>query len=242
MNKIIFIIPFYNEHSRIDILEFNDAFSIYSNIDFLLIDDGSNDKTSSILLDFENINKNVSSLILNENVGKAEAIRKGVLSVTESNYDYIGYLDADLATPISEMVRLVDFSLENSKFDFVMGSRIKLIGNEVSRSLVRHYFGRVFATIISQFILKTPIYDTQCGAKIIKIELAKLLFQNPFLTKWLFDVELLLRYKEVDSKYMYKTREIPLNIWIEKGNSKIRFKDLLLVPYQIFKLYVYYVK
>ena len=104
-----------------------------------------------------------------DNVGKSEAIRKGVLTVNEDGYEYLGYLDADLATPISEMIRLVGFSVENHKIDFIMGGRIKLIGNEVSRSMKRHYFGRVFATIISQFILKTPIYDTQCGAKIIKI-------------------------------------------------------------------------
>ena len=72
--------------------------------------------------------------------------------------------------------------------------------------------------------------------------MAKSLFEKPFLTKWLFDVELLLRFKAIDSKYIYKTREFPLNIWVEKGDSKIKFTDLLLVPYQIFKLYISYVK
>lgn len=242
MKKAIFIIPFFNEETRIDILEYKLAFNEYQSIDFLLIDDGSKDNTSTILMSFEKDFDNVSTLLLVKNVGKAEAIRKGVLSINENDYEYLGYLDADLATPISEMIRLVDFSVENNKFDFVMGSRIKLIGNEVIRSMKRHYFGRVFATIISQFILKTPIYDTQCGAKIIKSKLAKSLFEKPFLTKWLFDVELLLRFKAIDSKYIYKTREFPLNIWVEKGDSKIKFTDLLLVPYQIFKLYISYVK
>lgn len=242
MKKAIFIIPFFNEETRIDIFEYKLAFNEYQSIDFLLIDDGSKDSTSTILMDFEKDFDNVSTLLLVNNVGKAEAIRKGVLSINENDYEYLGYLDADLATPISEMIRLVDFSVENNKFDFIMGSRIKLIGNEVSRSMKRHYFGRVFATIISQFILKTPIYDTQCGAKIIKSKLAQSLFEKPFLTKWLFDVELLLRFKAIDSKYIYKTREFPLNIWVEKGDSKIKFTDLLLVPYQIFKLYISYVK
>ncbi len=242
MKKALFIIPFFNEESRIDILEYKLAFKENISINFLLVDDGSTDCTSEILTDFENNFENVSVLLLKENVGKAEAIRKGVLNVNEDSYEYLGYLDADLATPISEMTRMLYFFNENHKIDFMMGSRIKLIGNNVSRSMKRHYFGRIFATIISQFILKTPIYDTQCGAKIIKSKLAKSLFEKAFLTKWLFDVELLLRFKALDSSYIYKTSEFPLNIWVEKGNSKIKFTDLLLVPYQILKLYMSYVK
>ena len=230
MKKAIFIIPFFNEEIRIDILEYKLAFNEYRSIDFLLIDDGSKDSTSTILMNFE------------KDFDINNRIKFNLLFINENDYEYLGYLDADLATPISEMIKLVDFSVENNKFDFVMGSRIKLIGNEVSRSIKRHYFGRVFATIISQFILKTPIYDTQCGAKIIKSKLSKSLFEKPFLTKWLFDVELLLRFKAIDSKYIYKTREFPLDIWVEKGDSKIKFTDLLLVPYQIFKLYISYVK
>jgi dolichyl-phosphate beta-glucosyltransferase len=242
MKKSIFIIPFFNEENRIDILEYQIAFKVNKFVDFLLVDDGSEDCTNEILRDFENNFENVSTLLLKENVGKAEAIRQGVLLVSEKNYEYLGYLDADLATPISEMIRMLDFSKENEKLVFIMGCRIKLIGNNVSRSMTRHYFGRVFATIISQFILKTPIYDTQCGAKIMKSKLAKTLFEKPFFTKWLFDVELLLRFKVIDSNYIYKTSEFPLNSWVEKGNSKIKFTDLLLVPYQILKLYISYVK
>lgn len=242
MKKVIFIIPFFNEENRIDIFEYQHAFKENQWVDFLLVDDGSTDCTSTILTDFENNFVNVSTLLLANNIGKAEAIRKGVLSVSESTYLYLGYLDADLATPVSEMIRMLYFSEEHDKIDFIMGSRIKLIGNNVTRSLKRHYIGRVFATIISQFILKTPIYDTQCGAKIIKFNLAKSLFEKPFFTKWLFDVELLLRFKAINSNYIYKTSEFPLNIWVEKGNSKIKFIDLLLVPYQILKLYVSYVK
>ena len=118
-----------------------------------------------------------------------------------------------------------------------MGSRIKLIGNKVDRSLLRHYLGRVFATIVSHFILKTPVYDTQCGAKIIDAKWCSLLFEKPFETKWLFDVELLLRLKNNGNNLQKCVAEIPLFEWKEIGNSKIKVSDFIKVPFQLVKLY-----
>ena len=242
MAELLLIIPFYNESFRISKQEYIDMFEKYSEIDFLLVDDASTDNTLQILEQFSNPFSNVHFLQNPKNLGKAESIRQGVLQFNASKYEYLGYLDADLATPVDEMTNLFQFITKNNRFLFVMGSRIKLIGNNVQRSLVRHYFGRIFATIISQFILKTPIYDTQCGAKIIANDLAIELFKNPFKTKWLFDVELLLRFKKIDSEYFKKVAEIPLNTWVEKGNSKIRFKDMIGFPLQLLHIYFHYDK
>ena len=123
-----------------------------------------------------------------------------------------------------------------------MGSRIKLIGNKVNRSLKRHYFGRIFATIISQFILKVPIYDTQCGAKIFNSKVIDVLFDKPFQSKWLFDVELLLRLKNNNYNLQNTVVEIPLNEWTEMGNSKIKFTEVLSFPFQLIKIYFHYAK
>lgn len=241
MEKAVFIIPFYNEEGRIELEDFQFAFKNFSNIHFLLVDDGSTDKTQEMLKELTADFQNVFCLLNQKNIGKAEAIRRAVLDINQDQYEYLGYLDADLATPISEMCRLLDFISTNKQLEFVMGSRIKLLGNQVHRSLVRHYFGRIFATIISQFILKIPVYDTQCGAKIIKLNLAKAIFKKPFKTKWLFDVELLLRFKKLELNFDKKTAEFPLQVWIEKGGSKIKFSDLLKVPFQLLKIYFHYV-
>ncbi|MBC8644135.1 hypothetical protein H9W95_09105 [Flavobacterium lindanitolerans] len=123
-----------------------------------------------------------------------------------------------------------------------MGSRVKLLGNEVVRSQARHYFGRIFATIISKLILRVPVYDTQCGAKIIKGDIAKKLFDKPFLTRWIFDVEMLLRYKMSYSDSLATVKEFPLEIWIEKGNTSIKLKEFLIFPFQILKIYFHYDK
>ncbi|MGO2356811.1 MAG: glycosyltransferase [Mesonia sp.] len=238
--KTLFIIPVYNEAERITIGTYQHAFTFYKYIDFLLVNDASTDSTQTIIEGFESAYQNVFCINNNTNKGKAGSIRQGVIYANLRQYKYIGYLDADLATPFEEMVRLLNFATENPNKKIVMGARIKLIGNNVKRSLTRHYAGRIFATIVSQFVLKTPVYDTQCGAKIIETDLAKKLFKHPFYTKWLFDVELLLRFKKMDIQFANKTIEVPLNTWEEKRNSKIKVYEFFLIPFQIIKLYVNY--
>jgi hypothetical protein len=117
-----------------------------------------------------------------------------------------------------------------------MGSRIKLIGNNVQRSLVRHYFGRIFATIVSQFVLKVAVYDTQCGAKVIDFETAKPIFSKPFISKWLFDVELLKRLKKIHN-LKEVVKEIPLEKWEEIRDSKIKVVDFFKIPFELFQIY-----
>ena len=232
--RITVIIPFYNEVARINLENFNQIFNGFQSYNFLLVDDGSSDKTVDILEKFCTEFSNVEVLKLEKNVGKAEAIRSAVLSISEA--DFISYYDADLATPISELDKLIQFSVQNTNYKLVMGARIKLIGNGVKRSLKRHYFGRVFATIVSQFVLKVAVYDTQCGAKVIDYNIAKQIFEKPFISKWLFDVELLKRLQKThDLKAVVK--EIPLEKWEEIGNSKIKVSDFLQIPFQLFQIY-----
>ncbi|MFY7938031.1 MAG: glycosyltransferase, partial [Flavobacterium sp.] len=195
--KVTIIIPFYNEEKRIVLESFHQIFKNTSQYDFILVDDGSTDNTNTILGEFKNKFPNLTILKLDKNIGKAEAIRAAVLSI--SNTDFIAYYDADLATPFSELDKLIQFSIQNPNYKMIMGARIKLIGNGVKRSLKRHYFGRIFATIVSQFVLKVAVYDTQCGAKVIDYQIAKQIFEKPFISKWLFDVELLKRLQRINN-------------------------------------------
>ena len=232
--KITIIIPFYNEEKRIDFDCFHQIFNNYLQYDFILVDDGSTDNTSIILDEFKNKFPNLTILKLDKNIGKAEAIRSAVLSI--STADFIVYYDADLATPFSELEKLIQFSIQNPNYLLVMGARIKLIGNQVKRSLKRHYFGRIFATIVSQFVLKVAVYDTQCGAKVIDFETAKHIFSKPFLSKWLFDVELLKRLQKIHN-LKEVVKEIPLEKWEEIGNSKIKVIDFFKIPFELYQIY-----
>ena len=232
--KITIIIPFYNEEKRIDFDCFHQIFNNYLQYNFILVDDGSTDNTSIILDEFKNKFPNLTILKLDKNIGKAEAIRSAVLSI--STADFIVYYDADLATPFSELEKLIQFSIQNPNYLLVMGARIKLIGNQVKRSLKRHYSGRIFATIVSQFVLKVAVYDTQCGAKVIDFETAKHIFSKPFLSKWLFVVELLKRLQKIHN-LKEVVKEIPLEKWEEIGNSKIKVIDFFKIPFELLKIY-----
>ncbi len=232
--KITIIIPFYNEEKRIVLESFHQIFMNSLHYDFILVDDGSSDNTFEVLNQFKDEFSIIEVLKLDNNVGKAEAIRAAVLSI--SNCDFIAYYDADLATPFSELEKLIQFSVQNPKYLLVMGARIKLIGNSVKRSLKRHYFGRIFATIVSQFLLKVAVYDTQCGAKVFDFVTAKHIFDIPFISKWLFDVELLKRLQKIHN-LKEVVKEIPLEKWEEIENSKIKVVDFFKIPFELFQIY-----
>src|SRR5204862_482251 len=76
--------------------------------------------------------------------------------------EVVGYVDADLSTPVAEVARLLD-EMEQRGVAVVMGARVALLGTAIQRRALRHYLGRLFATAAS-IILGLPVYDTQCGA------------------------------------------------------------------------------
>lgn len=234
------IIPCYNEAKRIAITEFQNFIDHSNEIDFCFVNDGSKDNTNDILNGLKNTSSRFKVIHLNKNVGKAEAIRQGVLQIV-SSYNYIGYLDADLSTPLSEIKRLSTMAKTGGK-SFIMGSRIKLVGTKIERRLKRHLSGRIIATFIDSFLLKLGIYDTQCGAKIIDSKLAKDIFNEAFQTKWLFDVELILRTKNKYGKAycLDNILEVPLLVWRDIGDSKITSIDIFKLPTDFLKIYKHY--
>ncbi len=239
-HRSVFIIPFFNEAQRMVSADYQQIFIQVTKVDFVLVDDGSTDKTFEMLENLALEFGHVSTIRLAANSGKAEAIRHAVLSI-KLQYDYIGYLDADLSTPVSEMLKILKFAKDHPQQKIVMGSRIKLLGNQVERSAIRHYGGRIFATLVSKLILKIPVYDTQCGAKVFRKDIAPL-FEKPFLTRWLFDVELLLRLQDQSADLEEVVREFPLMVWRDKGNTKIRLSEFLNFPLQMIKIYFAYGK
>jgi dolichyl-phosphate beta-glucosyltransferase len=170
----------------------------------------------------------VEILSLSPNRGKAEAVRQGLLrALQQTDAGVVGYLDADLSTPVAEILRLLDIMDQSAAAQVVIGARISLLGSDIRRSAFRHYLGRVFATAAS-LLLKTRVYDTQCGAKLFRRSpaLAAALGQ-PFLSRWSFDVELLGRLlagtpavPPVDQRSFI---EVPLHAWRDVPGSKLSF-------------------
>jgi len=238
MSNCCIVIPCFNEEKRLDVAEFEQFFA-QNDYDFCFVNDGSTDFTLKLIGKIQqNREDRIKIVDLERNSGKAEAVRQGILeSLQWKPFDVIGYFDADFATPLAEIPYLYSF-FDNQQIEMVIGSRVKLLGRKIERKPMRHILGRVFATVAS-LILKTSVYDTQCGAKLIKSSLVPQLFNKKFISKWLFDIEVFARIIQLKGLDDIPKRiiEAPLHTWIEKDNSKIKFTFFLIVPFELWKIH-----
>lgn len=241
MDKFLIIVPCYNEADRLPTQEYKDFWSKQNNqqFDFLFVSDGSTDNTVSILEELTKDNAQSSVLAFTSNQGKAEAIRSAILEKIESNYQYIGFIDADLAIPLDELNHFVQLK-ENKDYYLISAARVQLLGySDIKKTLIRHLIGRTFATVVSS-MLALPVYDTQCGAKLYKKDMIKDIFSERFSSKWLFDVEILFRMKKQIPDYQNKILEVPLRKCINPDGSKISFWYYLKAPLDLLKIYFRY--
>ncbi len=221
MKNTTIIVPCYNEAERLDIALFQELLDT-DGISLLFVDDGSRDDTLTILQGFADSNSKVSVLPLSPNVGKGEAVRQGMLEALKRKPNWIGFIDADMATPSDQVLRLT-WRCETEDFDVIIGSRIAYLGSEIHRKLSRHLLGRVFASAAS-LTLSQRIYDTQCGAKFFRCtDVFKNVVSEPFHSRWAFDVELLGRLLTDGAEIL----EVPLRRWVDVPGSKIGFKSML---------------
>jgi dolichyl-phosphate beta-glucosyltransferase len=234
------VVPCFNEEKRLALSDFKN-FSQRTQIGFILVNDGSTDNTLKILNENLNSFSNFKILNLEQNVGKAEAIRLGMKSIIDSpELEYVGFWDADLATPLIEIEKMLNYFQEDSRLTLVMGSRIKRMGSHISRTHSRHILGRVFATTVS-FMLSLPVYDTQCGAKIFKSDRIRDIFNERFISKWIFDVEIIFRIKKI-SNPIESILEHPLSQWADIEGTKLKLSHLIRVPLHLVKIYVRYIR
>ncbi len=227
--RISLIIPCFNEAQRLNLQEFHRFLGQSGDVRVFFVDDGSRDETPELLKSVqERFPDQVQVLTNTRNQGKAEAVRGGInFALSNGQQEMVGYWDADLATPLESVSRLIQILDGNSHVDMVFGSRVKLCGRHIERQPMRHYLGRVFATVVST-MLRIAIYDTQCGAKIFRVtpETGRI-YAEPFLSKWVFDVEILARYLQLynASTLEKKIYEYPLETWADVAGSKVRPKD-----------------
>lgn len=239
--KTAIVVPCYNEEKRLVSQAFIDFVASTNEIDFIFVNDGSKDRTTDLLQQICNkSNARASFFSLEKNSGKAEAVRQGLVKAMEGGYHFVGYWDADLSTPLSEIPLFLAY-FSDTKIITVLGSRVKLLGKDIQRKVSRHYIGRVFATLAS-LLLKIPVYDTQCGAKIFRTSpQLKKVFQSTFQSRWIFDVEIIARMQRIFfpqdmTQIKYVLVEKPVNHWRDVGGSKLRSTDFLRAFFELWGL------
>jgi dolichyl-phosphate beta-glucosyltransferase len=237
------VIPCYNEAKRLDLARLS-TLTRSGRLRLLFVNDGSTDGTGRLLATLERSSSIVEVVNLPRNVGKAEAVRLGLVRGVELEAPIVGYYDADLATPPRELLRLLDRLEMTPHLSVVTAARVALLGRNIVRRATRHYLGRVFATGAA-LVLRLPVYDTQCGAKFFRVTPAFVAATaRPFRSSWSFDVELIGRLlRGTDSAGPVPVsafEEVPLLEWHHVPGSKLgaaamirAFLDLLVLEVQL---------
>ncbi|OGR50706.1 MAG: hypothetical protein A3I11_02235 [Elusimicrobia bacterium RIFCSPLOWO2_02_FULL_39_32] len=210
------LIPAYNEEDRLP-QTLHKIFQFLQkqpwSWEIIAVDDGSKDGTVKVV---QNLAKQIPLRLIQlpQNKGKGAAVREGVLA-TEGKY--VLFSDADLATPIEEIYKLLS-EVTEEKYLIVIGSRAlqrSLVrqNNSFLRDLAGKFFG-----LCGRFLLGLNIRDTQCGFKIFERNVAHLLFSKQKLNGVVFDMEILYLAK----KEGYNVKEVPV-IWEHNFNTRIPY-------------------
>jgi len=209
--KLTLIIPAYNEEKIIgetleSILNFLSSKTYPWEV--IVVDDGSRDKTSTIVKTFEK--QGVRLISFTRNKGKGAAIRAGV---KKSRGEFIIFSDADLSVPIENIDK---FLLELRKNDVVIGSR-RIKGSKIliHQPWLRESMGRVF-TFLTRVILNSKISDFTCGFKGFRREVALDIFGKAKLERWAYDAEILFLAKKRGNKIA----EMPI-FWKNREDTRV---------------------
>lgn len=220
-DRAAIVVPCYNEEKRLDVPAFLAFLQRAPQIRFVFVNDGSSDATLSVLDTLRAAHPNqVEVLSLSRNSGKAEAVRQGVGYAAASGVNFVGYWDADLATPLEAIEDFLRIADRYGDTEVIYGARLQLLGHRVSRTLSRRIISRICARM-ARLAVGLPIGDTQCGAKLMRNSpRLRAAVAQPFSAGWLFDVELFSRIAATASS-AHAFYEVPLPEWTEVPGSKV---------------------
>ena len=238
--KTYVVVPMYQEELRFDVDYFNQLLQI-PNTHWLLIDDGSTDKTLELMNElksrFVNLEIKSNSINKGKTVSILDSYRYLINSLGASEFN-LAYLDGDGAFGISDIKRIIlmgETAQFKSNYFAIYSSRLRISGRDIRRKTSRHLIGRLIVGILRLRFGNLP-YDTQCGFKLyLNIPTLNLLLQEPFRSKWFFDIELIKFSRKLKPELTDKLKiwEEPLNNWRDVKGSKLSFKS---APRLIFEM------
>ncbi len=208
------VVPCFNEAARLpeslrmagDYLE-----GLGRPFELLLVDDGSGDGTPKLIRDAASAHEYVRAVVMTANRGKGRAVAEGV---AQSHGSLVLVSDADFSAPIEELPRLESAILAGA--DIAIGSRAKSGARELDQPLYRRLMGKTFNLLV-QGLLLPGIWDTQCGFKLFRGEVARELFGRLKTDGFAYDVEI-LHYARRSGLVV---SEVPVR-WINSNTSRVR--------------------
>lgn len=159
LSSLSIFFPAFNEQENIKIMV-NRALEVAPQVsqkfEIIVVNDGSIDKTQTVVKEMASKDKNIRLISHEVNRGYGSALKTGFYN---SKYDYITYSDGDAQFDFKQLIRLVE---KADQADLVVGYRIKRADN-----LVRVINGRLWNLLVSS-LLRLNIKDIDCGFKLIK--------------------------------------------------------------------------
>ena len=235
IKSLSIIFPVFNEELRLK-SSFNHIISFLKNkkkfkIEIIFVDDGSKDDSFNIINKFITKFRNKKTIFklvkLKKNLGKGAALKLGVKN---ASYDWILTSDIDMSVSLFQINSWIKNNQIKKKHLVYFGSRAH-VKSKVKKKIIRNILGNIMRFLIS-VILDIKIKDTQCGYKLYKKDIAKLIFSKLKSYGFDYDLELVLFLK---SKKI-KITELPVK-WVHKDNSSLNiFWDPLKMFFGIFKI------
>ncbi len=218
----VIVVPCYNEARRLSPAAFLAHAEAEPAVSFLFVDDGSSDDTLARLTALQAARPGqIAVLALSRNAGKAEAVRQGLRHAAAGGAAFVGYWDADLATPLNAIGDFLRIGRRLPEVEVIFGSRRMMLGHRIDRSFRRRMVSRLCAALARQAV-RLPVADTQCGAKLMRNTPAlRRAVAQPFTAGWLFDVELFARISARHGNARRAFFEMPLAEWDEVAGSKV---------------------
>jgi dolichyl-phosphate beta-glucosyltransferase len=208
------VIPCYNEEQRLPrTIEQIERFLAERKIDheLILVDDGSADGTRQVMEAAAAGHTSVRIEVLPHNRGKGRALAVGVEA---ARGDEILVTDADLSTPIDELDKL-QAALSSGAGVAIASRALRASRVEVSQPVYRVLMGKGFNLIV-QAVLLPGIWDTQCGFKLFRGDVAHRVFAHLTTDGFGYDPEVLYRAR----KQGVKIAEVPV-VWRNSAPTKV---------------------
>jgi dolichyl-phosphate beta-glucosyltransferase len=179
--------------------------------ELILVDDGSRDCTPHLIRDAQRANPSVCGVFLPENRGKGRALAEGVQRTAG---ELVLISDADFSAPIEELPKLE--AAISAGAGVAIGSRAKRGAREVDQPLHRRAMGKGFNLLV-QALLLPGLWDTQCGFKLFRGQVARDLFGRLSTDGFAYDVEVLYRARRSG----WEVTEVPVR-WINSATTRVQ--------------------
>ncbi|MCD4761046.1 polyprenol monophosphomannose synthase [bacterium] len=227
--KYLVIIPTYNEAENIVPL-IEKIIKQYSDIDILVIDDNSPDRTAELVKNFqEDYPEHIFLLERQAKLGLGSAYQEGFAWGLKHNYDYLISMDADFSHNPEDISHLI----KEQSYDIVLASR-KIKGSQIVGWNSWRHFTSNGAMWFSRMILGIKTQDVTAGFKCYNQKFLEfLLSKNIKSNGYAFQIETIF----LAEKNNFKVKEIATTfVDRAKGKSKLSLKDAIEFFINVFKL------